>query len=67
MLMSMYLRLADSCIQCSASCAVPAAPTMSVSDNAVAAFSASFISDGNIGSCIPMFAVNLYFHSSNVA
>ena len=62
----MYLRFVDSCIQDSASCVVPAAVLRSASTSTDVALSALSMSCGYVGSCIPMYAVNLYFHPSNV-
>ena len=67
MVIRMYLRFVDSCIQDSASCVDPAAVLRSDSASTVVAFSALSMSSGYVGSCIPMHAVNLYFRSSNVA
>ena len=67
MVIRIYLRFVESCIQDSASCVDPAAVLISDSASTVVAFSALSISNGYVGSCIPMYAVNLYFHSSNVA
>ena len=67
MLMRMYLRLFESCIQDSASCVVPAAVARSESLSKVVAFSALPMSVGYAASCMPMQAVHLYFHSSKVA
>ena len=66
MLIRMYLRFADSCNQDSASCVVHAAVLRSASASTVVAFSALSMSSGYVGSCIAMYAVNLYFHSLNV-
>ena len=68
MVTRMYLRFVDSCIKDSASCVDPAV-LRSDSASTVVAFSALSMSNGYVGSCIPMYAVNLYFHyhSSNVA
>ena len=53
-------------MQDSASCVVPAAALISASTSTVVAFSAFSMGVGYVGSCMPMYAVNLYFHSSNV-
>ena len=53
MLMRMYLRLFESCIQASASCVVPAAAPRSGSLSKLVAFSALSMSVGYAASCAP--------------
>ena len=65
--MRMYLRFVEICIQCSPSCVLLAAALRSESASVAVACSAFSISVGYVGSCMPMYAVNLFFYSSNVA
>ena len=67
MLMRMSLRLLHSCVHFSPSSIVVAAPSSSASVSTVVALSALDSSGGKMLSCRPMYAENLYFHSSNVA
>ena len=66
-LIRMYLRLLASCIQRSASAGVPAAAVSSAFVNTVVAVSAFDSNSGYMLSCMPMYALNLCFHSLNVA
>ena len=67
MLIRMYLRSLASCIHLSPSVVVFAATVRSMSVSLVVADSARSRSAGYVASMRPMYALNLYFHSSNVA
>ena len=64
--MRMYLRLLLSCTHLSPSSLFVAAVLRSASVSRAVAPSALVMSVGYTVSCRPMYAVNLYFHSSNV-
>ena len=67
MLIRMYLRSLASCIHLSPSVVVFAATVRSMSVSLAVADSARSRSAGYVASMRPMYALNLYFHSSNVA
>ena len=70
--MSMYMRLLHGCVHFSPSSSAVAAPSSSASSSSasvstVVALAALASSCGKMLSCRPMYAENVYLHSSNVA